>query len=93
MCQLVTYVFRLSGHPEHSTVLFSGSLGESRGYDPVMVMIWTLESDQLSLNSIAASWKLYINLNTLLSSSIAQVLYPNNRGKSDATPQVTVRIR
>ena len=34
MCQLVTSVSRLSGHPVHSTMLFNVSLGEEKGLGP-----------------------------------------------------------
>lgn len=41
-----------------------------------MAMIRALELDYMSFNSIPTSWKLYINLETLVNSSIAQGLYP-----------------
>lgn len=88
ICQLVTYVCRLWS----SCISYNAfQWGKNRGWGHGMAMVRAAALDYLSLNPIPTSWKNYINLDTLLNSSIARPLYPQNRNRSD--PTLIIRIR
>lgn len=81
VCVLVTYVSRLYGHPVYPTMLVSGSVGEERRLGPLKGNDKDsgirLPEPEFCPYLVEAPCK------PLLSSFVAQVLYPYNRNKSD----------